>query len=105
MKSTSASANSHTISAVSCGRKPSAGLTIEPMIGLLWTPVSARLPAMPNCGPGWAAANSGGSFMSTILMPLKPLIEKTPPIAIVVNAARSVPMASSGNSMSASPRE
>lgn len=34
----------------------------------------------------------------------KTLDRKTPPIAIVVSAARSVPIASSGNSMSASPR-
>ena len=39
------------------GRRPSAGLTMVPMIGRPSTPVSRRLPATPNCGPGWAPRN------------------------------------------------
>ena len=58
-----------------------------PMIGRPLTPVSARLPSTPNCGPGCAAPNSGGSFMSTIRMPLKPRMDQTPPMAMVVSAA------------------
>ncbi len=42
--------------------------------------------------------------MSTTLIPVSCLIEKVPPMAIVISAARSVPTASSGKPMSASAR-
>ena len=37
-------------------------------------------------------------------MPLKPRMDQTPPMVMVISCARSVPMASKGKSMSASAR-
>ena len=45
-----------------------------------------------------------GSFMSTTRMPVRPLIENVPPIAMVISADRSVPTASIGKPMSTSAR-
>ena len=104
MKSTPASTSAPTIAALSCGRSPSAGLTMLPTITRSRTPVSRRLPSIPNCGPGYASRNSSGSDSPTTLTPVSSAIENTPPIAIVVSAARSVPIASIGNASSASAR-
>ena len=54
--------------------------------------------------PGCAPRNSSGSRMSMTRIPVSPLIENVPPMAIVISAERSVPTASIGNPMSASAR-
>ena len=51
MKSMPASARDRARAAVSCGPKPTLGLTIVPRSGRPCTPASFRVPSMPNCGP------------------------------------------------------
>ena len=76
---------------------------IDAIIGPWPTPIRRRDPEMPNCGPGWQAHSCGRSISIT-RTPLRPRTAKTPPMAMVISAAISVPMASIGKAITTSAR-
>ena len=69
MKSSPASARSRTSGRSSAMDNPMLGLMIVPMSGRSTTPASRRVPSMPKPGPGYRAANAGGSSRSTSRTP------------------------------------
>ena len=75
-----------------------------PISGRPSTPESRRVPATPNCGPGYFAANASGSVMSSSRSPLKGRSSNRLPATVATRLGSDAPKLSSGHDSTTSAR-